>query len=86
MTKTEMKSMLHVIIAIQQLCKLEDVTCLTSENIDEISKIEEECAKENRKYVSLDSSEKRNLAQNDPALFLQKYTPPVLIDEIQYAP
>ena len=38
----------------------------------------EECAKENRKYVSLDSSEKRNLAQNDPALFLQKYTPPVL--------
>ena len=34
-------------IAIQQLCKLEDVTCLTSENIDEISKIEEECAKEN---------------------------------------
>lgn len=46
----------------------------------------EECAKENRKYVSLDSSEKRNLAQNDPALFLQKYTPPVLIDEIQYAP
>ena len=33
----------------------------------------EECAKENRKYVSLDSFEKRSLAQNDPALFLQKY-------------
>ena len=46
----------------------------------------EECAKENRKYVSLDSFEKRSLAQNDPALFLQKYKPPVLIDEIQYAP
>ncbi len=46
----------------------------------------EECAKDNRKYVSLDSSEKRTLAQNDPALFLQRYKPPVLIDEIQYAP
>ena len=46
----------------------------------------EECAKEQRKYVSLDSFEKRSLAQNDPALFLQKYKPPVLIDEIQYAP
>ena len=46
----------------------------------------EECAKDNRKYVSLDSSEKRTLAQNDPALFLQRFKPPVLIDEIQYAP
>lgn len=46
----------------------------------------EECAKDNRKYVSLDSTEKRTLAQNDPALFLQRYKPPVLIDEIQYAP
>lgn len=46
----------------------------------------EECAKDNRKYVSLDSSEKRTLAQNDPSLFLQRYKPPVLIDEIQYAP
>ena len=34
-------------IAVQQLCKLEDITYLTSEDIDEISKIEEECAKEN---------------------------------------
>ncbi len=46
----------------------------------------EECAKDKRKYVSLDSSEKRSLAQNDPALFLQRYKPPVIIDEIQYAP
>ena len=46
----------------------------------------EECAKDKRKYVSLDSSEKRSLAQNDPALFLQRYKPPVIIDENQYAP
>ena len=40
----------------------------------------------NRIYVSLDNLEEKNLAQNDPNLFLQKYTPPIIIDEIQYAP
>ncbi len=38
-----------------------------------------------RKYVTLDDPDVRYLAKNDPALFLQRYTPPVLIDEIQYA-
>lgn len=38
-----------------------------------------------RKYVTLDDPDIRHLAKNDPALFLQRYTPPVLIDEIQYA-
>lgn len=38
-----------------------------------------------RKYVTLDDPAVRYLAKNDPALFLQRYTPPVLIDEIQYA-
>lgn len=37
-------------------------------------------------YVSLDDLMARNLALTDPALFLQRYNPPVLIDEIQYAP
>lgn len=46
----------------------------------------EYCREKNRNYVSLDSQEKQLLAQNDPALFLQRYAPPVLIDEIQYAP
>ncbi|GHU43462.1 ATPase [Betaproteobacteria bacterium] len=41
---------------------------------------------EERTYVSLDTLEQRNLALNDPALFLQRFAPPVLIDEIQYAP
>ena len=40
----------------------------------------------NRRYVSLDDLEQRNLALNDPALFLQTHTPPVIIDEVQYAP
>lgn len=39
-----------------------------------------------RKYVTLDDPDVRYLAKRDPALFLQRYTPPVLIDEIQYAP
>ena len=39
-----------------------------------------------RKYVSLDDLAARELAQTDPVLFLQTYKPPVLIDEIQYAP
>lgn len=38
-----------------------------------------------RKYVTLDDPDVRYLAKNDPALFLQRYNPPVLIDEIQYA-
>ena len=39
----------------------------------------------NRKYVTLDDPDARYLAKTDPALFLQRYAPPVLIDEIQYA-
>ena len=39
-----------------------------------------------RTYVTLDDPDIRNLARNDPALFMQRFTPPVLIDEIQYAP
>jgi len=39
-----------------------------------------------RRYVTLDDLTLRSLAREDPALFLQRYPPPVLIDEIQYAP
>lgn len=42
-------------------------------------------AEENRSYVTLDDPDARFLAQNDPGLFLERYAPPVLIDEIQYA-
>ena len=43
-------------------------------------------AEDSRKYVTLDDPEVRMLAKRDPALFMQRYTPPVIIDEIQYAP
>lgn len=39
-----------------------------------------------REYVSLDDLRARDMAKNDPALFLQIHKPPVLIDEVQYAP
>ena len=39
-----------------------------------------------RDYVSLDDLTERDIAKNDPALFLQLHKPPVLIDEVQYAP
>lgn len=39
-----------------------------------------------RTYVTLDDPLVLNLAKADPALFLQRFPPPVLIDEIQYAP
>ncbi len=43
-------------------------------------------AGENRTIVSLDNPTIRSLARNEPELFLQRYAPPVLIDEVQYAP
>ena len=39
-----------------------------------------------RQYVSLDFPAERNLARNNPDLFLQRFKPPLLIDEAQYAP
>ncbi len=39
-----------------------------------------------RTYVTLDNMSARRLARIDPVLFFQTYKPPVLIDEVQYAP
>ncbi len=41
---------------------------------------------ENRTYVTLDNLMARNLAKSDPVLFFQTYKPPIIIDEVQYAP
>lgn len=49
--------------------------------------IKEVCGKDdNVTYVTLDYPRIRDLARNDPELFLQQYPAPVIIDEIQYAP
>ena len=39
-----------------------------------------------REIVTLDDLEERALAKKDPAMFLQIHEPPVMIDEVQYAP
>ena len=39
-----------------------------------------------RNYISLDDLNERNLAKTDPEMFLQLHKPPILIDEVQYAP
>ena len=46
----------------------------------------EMCAAGKRAYVTLDDLDARRLAQRDPALFLQTWQPPLIIDEVQYAP
>src|SRR5271157_1960509 len=43
-------------------------------------------AEKKRTYITLDDPLVRALAKEDPALFFQRFPPPLLIDEIQYAP
>lgn len=39
-----------------------------------------------RAYISLDDLTVREMAKNEPKMFLQLHKPPVIIDEVQYAP
>jgi len=43
-------------------------------------------ADKDREYVTLDDPVEREAAVNEPALFIERHKPPVIIDEIQYAP
>ena len=43
-------------------------------------------AEPERRYVTLDDVSVRTLAHEDPKGFIEKFAPPVLIDEIQYVP
>lgn len=43
-------------------------------------------ASPDRKYADLAEPAMRSMANEEPVLFLQRYEPPVLIDNIQYAP
>ncbi|MDO4936200.1 MAG: ATP-binding protein [Phascolarctobacterium sp.] len=62
------------------------VLCLTGPRQIGKTTLLENLADKKRTIISLDNTKARNLAQTDPELFLQRYTPPVLIDEVQYAP
>jgi len=43
-------------------------------------------AESERKYITLDDPIEREAAKTEPALFLERNQPPIIIDEIQYAP
>ena len=43
-------------------------------------------ARPDQKYITLDHPTIRQLAKTDPGLFLDRYPPPIIIDEVQYAP
>jgi hypothetical protein len=43
-------------------------------------------SEQDRTFVTLDDPLVLSLAKADPALFMQRFPPPVLIDEVQYAP
>lgn len=72
--------------SIQQLTQFYPVLLITGPRQVGKTTVLKNCEAEKRTYVSLDTLENRNLAKRDPALFLQRYPAPVLIDEIQYAP
>jgi predicted AAA+ superfamily ATPase len=40
----------------------------------------------NRRYVTLDDPKNLLLAKKEPEMFFQRFSPPVFIDEVQYAP
>lgn len=71
---------------IQQVSAMFPVLLLTGPRQVGKTTLLEDCKEESRKYVTLDDLEQRELAQNDPVLFLKTHTPPVIIDEAQYAP
>lgn len=44
------------------------------------------CSESSRRYITLDDLNERSLAKSDPELFFKRNPPPILIDEVQYAP
>ena len=67
----------------------EDYACVLlvgSRQVGKTTMLEHLMAGTDRKKVTLDDTENRRLAKNDPALFLEIHPAPVLIDEVQYAP
>jgi predicted AAA+ superfamily ATPase len=72
--------------AIKKISKMFPVILLTGMRQVGKSTLLDMIKESNRKYVSLDNFEDRALAKTNPALFIERYAPPVIIDEIQYAP
>jgi predicted AAA+ superfamily ATPase len=71
---------------IKEISKQFPVLLLTAMRQVGKSTLLQSIAEPDRKYISLDDFDIRNLAKTDPHQFLQTYPPPIIIDEIQYAP
>jgi predicted AAA+ superfamily ATPase len=71
---------------IEEFSKTFKVLLLTGQRQVGKTTLLEELAKGKRKFITLDNPKFRLLAQNDPEFFLTENPPPILIDEIQYAP
>ncbi len=70
-----------------QMNKFFKVVLLTgARQIGKTSMLKHLSGKAKRTYVTLDDLMARNLAKTDPVLFFQMYKPPIIIDEVQYAP
>lgn len=71
---------------VQNLSKTKKVVMVTGPRQVGKTTMLKTIADEKRQYVSLDDLNIRKLAQDDPKLFMMTYKPPLIIDEIQYAP
>lgn len=79
----------HMEEVVQTLSKSWPVILLTGpRQAGKTTMLRELAERENigREYVSLDDLNMRAMAKTDPKMFLQLHKPPVLIDEVQYAP
>ncbi len=76
----------HIYKQILDSVKSRPVTLITGARQVGKSTLAHEIEKLGFNYVSLDSSRERELANNDPDLFLQMHPWPLIIDEVQRAP
>lgn len=75
----------HLSKAIRRISGQFPVILLTgARQVGKTSLLQSICEKD-RMYITFDDPLLLNLAKEDPALFFQKYTPPLFIDEVQYA-
>lgn len=71
---------------IQNISKTFPVLMITGPRQSGKTTLLKKLSDKNRKYVTLDDPNNRLLAKSEPLAFLERYSPPVIIDEIQYAP
>lgn len=72
--------------AILQLNNLVTIFLVAGSALTGKTALLKQLSSKDRKYLDLTDPALRSMANEEPVLFLQRYAPPVLIDNIQYAP